>query len=269
MLLSYFGELGYLIVFILPAYINYNFQQNVVIHTFDDYANILSLYNKKNVTFKRQEFGSYYRCCAESDVSTNRYQNLNRYLGVANVFDYKRVPNNMGTIMHSPINVNYTGKILLFPRCRGGKDYGYVSPEIYDEIINIFKHKEIVLCGKASESHNMDKYNLKRIEMLEVISACKTADLCIVPDSGFASLLIASGVKKIVIIFNDDYTSQRNTYFHIDVYHKTAKWFKINYYIVDNKYILDFLRNDGFNKEKCCMLIILIQSCMKTKNKQK
>jgi hypothetical protein len=246
--LSYFGELGYLCIYVLPEYEKHIFTTECIIHTFSDYVDILMCYNKVNVKFERVQFTSGYRCCAWSE--NTKYPNLASYLKICNSLICTDLIGNLSKPLMTNNVTSYAGKILIFPRMRREGDYGTVDKKIYDEIIKIFSGKEIVLCGHHAESHDLSSYNLKHIELIEAINACKTADMCIMPDSGFASLLIASGVKKIIIMYKEDYSKQRDTHFHIEIYQKTAKWFNTDYYIVDHTKILDFLRGKQYLENK-------------------
>lgn len=245
---SYFGELGYLCIYLLPLYEKHTFPRQTVIHTYSDYVDILSLYSKPNVTFIKYPFVKSARCCAEPAQITNNRVNLANHLKrnvpltAINLIDKLKSP-----LINRSISTNYAGKILVFPRLRSVGDYGSYEKSLYNEIIKMFDKKNIVLCGHVLESHNLVEYKLKNIGIGEAITACKTADLCIIPDSGYASLLIASNVKKLIIIFNENFAKQqRDTYFHIDIYKKTSDWFKTDLYIVDNKQLLTFLKNKSY-----------------------
>lgn len=252
--IKYYGELGYMCIYILPIYEKYKFTENCIIHTYEDYADILMRYRKDNIEFVKYPFISKYRCCADSD-DTDKKINLANYLGANCPIGMTHLINKLNKCLGND-NGNNRNRILLFPRMRRSCDYGGFDKSLYTNIIKKYSNKkEIILIGHKSETYDMTEYMLKHMELNEVMDACRTAYMCITPDSGMASLLIASGVKKIIVIINEKYINDNKKYFHKEIYKTTSKWFNTDCLVMDSSKVIEYLEN---NNDKVNSTIVTI-----------
>ena len=260
---QFFGELGYLINCILPNV--EKIEDNTKIYCFENYRFILNQYC--NATFKTIPFkSSIDRSCDSNCKSiSNCNENIPNLKLIASpncLTNISKFKNLLKPIVSKEIQVMKKSILFNF-RNRAKRTYGNFDRKFYQTLVCYFKDYTIYSCGNNTETFklNIPNVNIININFEDIPYVASNVDVCILPDSGLASMIIKCNPKKVIVLLNK--TKHTLKYNHEEIYKKNIENFKplnriiyIENNFIDEKLLQELKQFVEFNLD-CNLSMIL------------